>query len=193
MWITISHNKDPYKLNSQDSIWKAEFFVFRWQLLVWTQGFFQDGFFWLAIWCWFFMLTLRIKKKNSKKNLRTPTILVLLVQLGILRVPGFFLNTFSKTLQPRFYELRKIWDMTLTWIFSDFKKMFRWNVSQTCDFPILLEQQILFGTTKYPSKKKKPSTSKKNTIFPKKNFIPSFIVFVFLFILLGFLVNFLFI
>lgn len=137
-------------------------------------------------WCFFW-------GPHKKKLLRFihPSILVLLVQLGILRVPGFF-NTFSKTLQPRFYELRKIWDMTLTWIFSDFKKMFKWNVSQTCDFPILLEQQILFGTTKSIQKKNIPFNFKKNTISPTKRLHPKFL-WIFLFILLRFLVNFLFI
>ena len=154
--------------------------------------------------CWFFYAypTNPMKKltndvfcwgPHKKKLLRFihPSILVLLVQLGILRVPGFF-NTFSKTLHPRFYELRRIWDMTLTWIFSDFKKMFKWNVSQTCDFPILLEQQILFGTTKSIQKKNIPFNFKKNTISPTKRLHPKFL-WIFLFILLGFLVNFLFI
>lgn len=86
-----------------------------------------------------------------------------------------FFNTFSKAIQPRFYELRKIG----TWLWhgffcSDFKKMFRWNVSQACDFPILLEQQILFGTTKSIQKKTiSPSTSKR-TQFPPKKLHPKF-------------------
>lgn len=109
---------------------------------------------------------LRTKKKNCSVTrnhfgLAGPT--------GDSKGTWVFFNTFSKAIQPRFYELRKIWDMTLTWIFSDFKKMFRWNVSQTCDFPILLQQQILFGTTKYPSKKKNPLQLQKRTQFsPKK-------------------------
>lgn len=114
---------------------------------------------------------LRTKKKNCSVTrnhfgLAGPT--------GDSKGTWVFFNTFSKAIQPRFYELRKIWDMTLTWIFSDFKKMFRWNVSQTCDFPILLQQQILFGTTKYPSKKKIPFNFKKEHNFPQKKLHPKF-------------------
>ena len=116
---------------------------------------------------------LRTKKKNCSVTrnhfgLAGPT--------GDSKGTWVFLNTFSKAIQPRFYELRKIWDMTLTWIFLV-------QTSRTClgeMFPKLVISRFSWNNKSFleqqniHQKKKSPSTSKRTQVSKKKNFIPSF-------------------
>ena len=147
--------------------------------------------------------TLRIQKKNSKMRvfLRTKkkNCSVTRNHFGLAGPTGdskgtwVFLNTFSKAIQPRFYELRKIWDMTLTWIFLV-------QTSRTClgeMFPKLVISRFSWNNKSFleqqniHQKKKSPSTSKRTQVSKKKT--SSQVSLEFFFILLRFLVNFLFI